>query len=59
MLICDYCKKDENPSQSNLFMTGPGEREIISSLDLCKGCRPIFKKVIEDAIRDIKRRGKK
>ena len=58
MLICDYCKKDEDPSQHNVFMAGPGEREIITSLDLCKGCAPIFRKKIEDMVREIKRRKK-
>ncbi len=56
MLICDYCKKDsEVPSQCNLFMTGPGEREIIASLDLCKGCRPIFHQKLQAMVTAIKR----
>lgn len=56
MLICDYCKKEgEVPSQHNLFMTGTGEREIIASLDLCKGCKPIYKQKLEAMVSAIKK----
>jgi len=58
MLICDECKGADNPMQHNIFMTGRGDRDIIGSLDLCKGCQPIFRKRIDDLIRAVRRKKK-
>lgn len=57
MMICDYCKQDVSPTQHTIFVAGPGERAVIASIDLCKGCAPIFKKKITDLVREVRNRG--
>lgn len=57
MLICDECKQGLSSVITHTVMMMPvnPRREPLGSIDLCKGCEPIFKKKITDLMRRIRR----
>ena len=57
MMICDECKRGElDVTTHHIMITGLSFREPVAALDLCKGCKQIFTKKIQDLVRQVVRR---
>lgn len=59
MTICDECRQTGDVHTHNLVMTGLGVGDILASIDLCKGCKPIFEKKIKAIVRAVQLARKK